>query len=127
MLPIDENGDVTLRPGLNSEDTVTKLTAEEHLEHLLSFARNIIYNQDDIIQSMLYQMRKTRKMLNNRIKSGGDMIPISNSFGKVQFLDIEALRLEELQIETEKQWLNEERKLLKLERVHLEKQKMNDF
>ena len=90
----------------------------EAIEVLLSHARNIIYKQDELIQSTLYQRRRARKIMHDRRRSSDDHSTIvSSCFGTLTPLDVESLKLEEEDLATEKQWLQEERAVLKVERL----------
>ena len=111
---------------MQQTDTTEQDLEREQLEILLHESKNIIYFQDDLIQSQIAQRYKARKMLVDR--KAGSIAPLdwikSNAFGQLSPLDVESLLLEEEEIVVTKSWLNEERLHLLDERGKMELQRL---
>ena len=105
----------------------TTLFEVSRLANLLETSRDIIFCQDNLIQSTISKRTKARKLFTDHRRSKSTCISsskVSNTYGTLSPLDVESLLMEEAELSTEKKWLNEERELLKVERVKLEQKKM---
>ena len=109
----------------NSVDEQEMTKAEYH--NLLTTARRIVYNQDELIQSTLYHQKKNRRIFTGGTVPLTSVQPMAASLstvnGVLSLYDVECLVQEEKDISLQQDWLAEERKLLLQERKQLERQR----
>jgi hypothetical protein len=109
----------------NSVDA-QEMTKTEY-QDLLTTARRIVYNQDELIQSTLYHQKQNRRIFTGGTVPLTSVQPMASSLstvnGVLSLYDVECLVQEEKNISLQQDWLAEERKLLLQERKHLERQR----
>jgi hypothetical protein len=103
-----------------------EMTKTEY-QDLLTTARRIVYNQDELIQSTLYHQKQNRRIFTGGTVPLTSVQPMASSLstvnGVLSLYDVECLVQEEKNISLQQDWLAEERKLLLQERKHLERQR----